>query len=212
MMGKQLKKGVLIAFEGIDGAGKTTQAILVRNWLTDKGYDVIVFKEPTKGSWGQKIREIVNYGRHGISPRDELELFVNDRKENVEQNIRPALEARKLVLMDRYYFSTIAYQGARGIDPDDIRQINEKFAPTPDLVLLLDLSPGLGLSRILNGRDGKLNQFEKEEYLKEVRAIFKRLELPYIQTVDGARSQDDVFNDIRNILSDVVKPFELPTE
>lgn len=210
IMAKQLGKGVLIAFEGIDGAGKTTQAMLVREWLSDMGYDVIVFKEPTKGKWGQKIRKIVDYGRHGISAREELDLFVNDRKENVEQNIRPALEAQKVVLMDRYYFSTIAYQGASGIDPEEIRQINEKFAPPPDLVLLLDLSPRLGLSRIHEGRDGKLTQFEKEEYLRDVRTVFNSLELPYIQRVDGARSQEDVFRDIQNILPDLLKPLELP--
>lgn len=209
-MAKQLKKGVLIAFEGIDGAGKTTQAMLVREWLSNNGYDVIIFKEPTKGKWGQKIREIVDYGRQGISARDELDLFVNDRKEHVKQNIRPALEARKVVLMDRYYFSTIAYQGARGIGTEEIRQINEKFAPTPDIVLLFDLSPRLGLSRVFGGRDGKLTQFEKEEYLKDVRSVFNKLELPYIQRVDGARSEQDVFKDIQNILSDVMKPFELP--
>lgn len=211
-MPKQLKKGVLIAFEGIDGVGKTTQAVLVREWLSNNGYDVVIFKEPTKGKWGQKIREIVDYGRQGISATDELDLFVNDRKENVEQNIRPALEARKVVLMDRYYFSTIAYQGARGLDPDEIRQINESFAPPSDLVLLLDLAPRLGLSRIFNGRDGKLTQFEKEEYLRDVRSVFNSLELPYIQEVDGARSQEDVFRDIRNILSDLMKPFELPAK
>ncbi|MFQ5533068.1 MAG: dTMP kinase, partial [Candidatus Methylomirabilales bacterium] len=183
-MGRPLRKGVLIAFEGIDGAGKTSQVGLVSEWLRKSGYDVIDFKEPTKGVWGQKIHEIAHYGRKGMSPRDELELFVNDRKENVEQNIRPALEQCKLVLLDRYYFSTVAYQGALGIDPGEIRQLNEEFAPRPDLVILLDVSPRLGLSRIINGRD----QFEKEEYLAKVQKIFTELEQPYIQRLDGSRS------------------------
>ena len=210
-MDRSLKKGVLIAFEGIDGAGKTSQVALVKDWLRDGGYDVIDFKEPTKGFWGQKIREIARYGRKGISPRDELQLFMNDRKENVERNIRPALEKCKLVLLDRYYFSTIAYQGALGIDPGEIKQLNEEFAPRPDLVILLDVSPQLGLSRIIDGRDGTVTQFEKEEYLTKVQKIFIDLEQPYIQKVDGSRSKDDVFNIIQNIIPNIVKPFELST-
>ena len=206
-MGKPLRKGVLIAFEGIDGAGKTSQVGLVSEWLRKSGYDVIAFKEPTKGVWGQKIREIAHYGRKGMSPQDELDLFIRDRKENVEQNIRPALEQCKLVLLDRYYFSTVAYQGALGIDPGEIRQLNEEFAPRPDLVILLDVSPRLGLSRIINGRD----QFEKEEYLAKVQKIFTELEQPYIRRLDGSRSKEDVFKDIQNIIPDIVKPFERPT-
>ena len=131
-----MKRGFLIVFEGIDGTGKSTQCELLAKSLTERDMPNIALAEPTRGTWGTKIRRLLSEGRQGISPQEELSWFVNDRKEDIELNIMPALQDNKVVLMDRYYFSTAAYQGALGLDPEQIRLENETFAPIPDRVLI----------------------------------------------------------------------------
>ncbi len=170
----KLSKGFLVAIEGIDGAGKTTQAVLLEESLKKEGYPVLRLKEPGNSIYGDKIREIALKGRENISPQEEFELFLKDRMEDVKKNIRPALDAGKIVIMDRYYFSNIAYQGALGLDPFEIQRKNEEIAPRPDLTIILDITPGEAVRRIKN-RNEPPNEFEREKYLAEVRAIFNLL-------------------------------------
>lgn len=145
----ELRRGVLIAIEGIDGAGKTTQTEILANKLAKEGFPVVTLKEPTDGKWGQMIRKLAQNGRN-LSPEEESRLFLKDRNEDVERNIRPALLQKRIVIMDRYYHSNIAYQGALGVDVDEIRQANEHFAPVPDVVIILDVAPSIGRSRLVN--------------------------------------------------------------
>ncbi|MEW5900014.1 MAG: dTMP kinase [Acidobacteriota bacterium] len=164
----------MIVFEGIDGAGKSTQARLLLKKLRALGYEAVSFGEPTRGRWGREIRKLAK--RAGsLSPEEELDLFVRDREENVQKNLRPALAQGKIVVLDRYYFSTIAYQGAKGLDPARIRRVNENFAVKPDLVFLLDIHPQEGLRRIHHRRRKDL-LFERERYLRKVSKIFRRLQ------------------------------------
>ncbi|HRZ34937.1 MAG TPA: dTMP kinase, partial [Candidatus Paceibacterota bacterium] len=107
--------GFLLAIEGIDGAGKSVQAKAVAAVLLARGLDVVLTREPTRGPWGQLLRESAAKGR--LSPADELKAFIEDRKQHVAELIRPSLEAGRIVITDRYYFSTVAYQGARGFNP-----------------------------------------------------------------------------------------------
>lgn len=165
------KKGCLVSIEGIDGAGKSTQIRLLAEWLREHGVDAVILKEPTDGIYGRQIRQNAAAHRH-VSPEEEMRLFMLDRREDVRDNILPALEAGKLVVMDRYYQSNMAYQGARGLDPAQIEAENERFSPVPDLVIVLDIDPAIGLSRITNHRKTALDSFEKEEYLRRVREIF----------------------------------------
>ncbi|MGD2245859.1 MAG: dTMP kinase, partial [Candidatus Aminicenantes bacterium] len=169
----KLKKGILVVFEGIDGSGKSTQAERLGQRLEEKGLDVINFREPSLGRWGRKIKEKASQP-DSLSPQEELELFLKDRAENVEKNLKPALSKKKVVILDRYYFSTIAYQGAKGIDPNRIRRLNESFTVKPDLVFILDVCAEKGLDRI-KGRKNKELLFERQDYLVKVRAIFKAL-------------------------------------
>lgn len=204
----KLKKGILIALEGIDGAGKTTQAKKLLDTLTKEGYDVVCFKEPTAGKWGLKIREIALNGRDHITLEDELNYFIFDRKEDVKENIQPALDSNKIVIMDRYYHSNIAYQGALGIDPEEIQEKNEsveKF-PIPNIVIILNVAPNIGTSRIKKFRKEQLNKFEQEKYLVKVRNIFNEMKEENIQIIDGAHPIEEVEEHILNIAHNVIEP------
>ncbi len=166
-----MKRGFLIVFEGIDGAGKSTQAEILISRLRERGFDLVYFREPSGSRWGREIKRKAR-DPDSITPAEELELFQKDRKENVEKNLKPALERNKIVVLDRYYFSTIAYQGAKGIDEERIKRMNEEFAVEPDLVFILDIDPREGLDRIKNRRK-KDRLFERADYLAKVRQIFR---------------------------------------
>lgn len=186
---RRLQQGLLLALEGIDGAGKTTQAECLHRLLSEDAWDVIRTKEPTDGTWGRKLRESAQTGR--LSVEEELELFMRDRREHVDSVLRPALTRGAIVIVDRYYFSNAAYQGARGLAPEDILRRNEEFAPRPDLLVLLDVEPEVGVKRIRK-RGDKANLFEEVKYLEKVAAAFRSIERPYLLRVDGGLPIDDI--------------------
>ena len=190
----RLKKGLLVVFEGIDGSGKSTQARRLLRYLKVLGHDVASFREPTRGRWGRAIKRLAKT-EGSLTPEEELDLFVKDRRENIRKNIGPALAAKKVVILDRYYFSTIAYQGAKGIDPARIRRLNERFAVKPDLVFILDIEAGRGLDRI---RDRKRKDllFERESYLARVRKIFNGFQGRRFRHVDARQPKDELAGDI----------------
>jgi dTMP kinase len=186
---KRFDRGVLVALEGIDGAGKTTQAERLSTLLREEGLEVVRTKEPTEGPWGRKLRESAQSGR--LSPEEELECFLRDRREHVETLLKPSLAAGKVVLVDRYYFSTVAYQGSRGLDPAELLRRNEAFAPPPDLLVLMEIPPELSLRRIRR-RSGEENLFEKEDSLRAVDAIFRSMDFPYLLRLDGTASPEEL--------------------
>jgi dTMP kinase len=179
--------GFLIAIEGIDGAGKTTQAHFVQDRLMERKLCVVRTKEPTTGVWGQQLRDSALTGR--LSIEEEVEMFMKDRREHVETLINPALQDGKIVIVDRYYFSTMAYQGARGMDPEELMRRNELFAPEPDLLVVLDIDPKLGLQRIKT-RGDRANHFENNSNLKKAREIFNSIKKPYLQRLDGTQEPE----------------------
>ncbi len=189
-MTEKLKKGVLVVLEGIDGSGKTTQARALLGRLRRRGYRAVFFREPSRGPLGREIKRLA--ARDGsLTPEEELDLFVRDRRENVEKNLRPALAAGKIVVLDRYYFSTIAYQGAKGIDTGRIRRMNEAFAVQPDLVVILDVDPRQGLDRIA-GRRRRDELFEREDYLVRVAGIFRAFRGPKVLHLDGRGDRREI--------------------
>jgi len=196
-MKKKSNQGYLIVFEGIDGGGKTTQAKMLLDSLNAAGYDTVYFREPSGSKWGLKIREKAAQA-DSLTPEEELELFINDRKENVEKNLKPALAEGKIIVLDRYYFSTIAYQGAKGLDPRVIRKQNEEFAVRPDLVFILDIAADGGLHRIKDRGQMDL-LFEREDYLVKVREIFKSFQDDFIFLINAERQLNEIAEEIKSI-------------
>ena len=186
-----MKQGYLIALEGVDGTGKSTQCGLLADYLESVGYSVDRLREPTTGKWGQKIRKILTEGRGDVTPKEELQYFINDRKEDVEQNIAPALKQGKIVLIDRYYYSTAAYQGALGFDPKKIIEDNEAFAPRPDLLFIIRGSLDESFRRIEQGRDS-FSSFEKRDYLEKVQNIFGTFVGSHIRRINGDPPVEEV--------------------
>lgn len=185
-----MKNGLFIVIEGIDGTGKSTQAKRLADWFQSQGRDVILSFEPTNGPWGTKVRESAITGR--LSPEEELQCFLNDRRQHVEETISPALVNGKVVILDRYYFSTMAYQGARGFDPIEIRKQNEAFSPVPDLLLILDLDVDQALARI-GARGDIANEFEKRSNLEFCRNTFLSLsDEPFVRVISAASTPDEV--------------------
>jgi dTMP kinase len=193
-----MSRGLLIVIEGIDGTGKSTQVQRLGDWFTSQGREVVLSREPTAGPWGAKVRETAASGR--LSPELELEYFLNDRRQHVEELIAPALAAGKVVILDRYYFSTMAYQGARGFDPAEIRRQNELFAPVPDLLFVMELDVDTALQRI-GARGDTANEFEKRGNLERCREIFQALkDEPFVRVIDSSGSVDEVARRVRDEL------------
>lgn len=195
--------GIFIVIEGIDGAGKSTQAKMLAEWFEEKGYEVVLTKEPTDTAFGKLIRRLVlTGGREGIidgariSHEAEALLFAADRAEHVDKLIRPSLEAGKVVISDRYFYSSLAYQWARGLDLEWLIDLN-RFAIRPDLVILLDLPVKESMRRI-NRRSLK-SEFDKiVELQRKVRENYLKLVemFPEMRIVNAQNPIDDIHRDI----------------
>ena len=192
--------GLFIVIEGIDGTGKSTQCRRLGEWFSAQGREVVLSREPTDGPWGTKLRESAATGR--LPPDDELRYFLNDRRQHVNEVIKPSLAAGKVVILDRYYFSSMAYQGSRGdFEPVEIRRLNEEFAPQPDLLLILDLDVDAAHRRI-GLRGDSANEFEQHESLTRCREIFLSLkDESFVRVVDSNGTLDDVTGRIREAVS-----------
>lgn len=194
--------GFLVAIEGIDGSGKTTQVEMLAKSCSDNRWAYLVSKEPTNGKYGMQIRNSAFRGR--MSVQDEVDILRKDRAEHVENVIAPALLEEKIVILDRYYFSTAAYQGAHGADADLILADNEQFAPQPDLLIVLDVCPQTGIGRIKN-RGDQPNKFESVESLEQARAIFKHMQRPYKREIDAEAGIEQVSSSVRNFFLAAVR-------
>lgn len=197
----------MIDFEGIDGSGKTTQAEISLNHLFSQGIPGKLFREPTMGKYGIVIRDLLSGSIPGRSPVEVLDLFIKDREENVTMNIQPALKNKEVVLLDRYYFSTMAYQGALGIDVEEIRAKNESFAPKPDLVLIFLVSVEKALSRIRAVRENGTDNYEKETFLRKVDKIFRSFKDPQIRYINGERPLLQVNQDVKVFIENLISEY-----
>ena len=183
-----------ICLEGIDACGKTTQARLLADFLKRRGYPAVYTTEPTRGPVGQMIRKLLSSeGRP--PPVVEAVLFAADRLSHVKGVIEPSLKAGRVLVCDRYYYSSIAYQGSAGLDVDWIRRINS-FAPRPDLAIYLDVSPETALSRLGESK----TVMERLDVQKAVRQVYLSLvEEGELVIVDGERPVREVFEDVKKL-------------
>jgi len=186
-----VERGLLIVFEGLDGCGKSTQLDLLCKSLRAARHDVIVTKEPTDGPVGRRIREMARSNQR-VTPEQELEWFMEDRREHVREILEPGLAAGAIVLSDRYWLSTVAYQGARGLDADAILRANESEFPDPDLALIFEISADEGLARV-NARGGVAEPaFEELEFLTRAAEVFASLDRSWIERIDARSSVDEI--------------------
>lgn len=165
-------KGLFVVFEGIDGSGKTSVCEYTGKLLKESGFDVVITAEPTKDPIGTLIRSSIE----GITQDAEALLFAADRAQHTVQ-IKKWVEDGKIVICDRYYASTLAYQSAsfegESSDMEWLRAMNDRIIMEPDITFLIDVSPETGLRRA-NTR-GKLSKFERTDYLGSVRDVYLSL-------------------------------------
>lgn len=199
-MEKNLYSGKFIVIEGLDGSGQSTQAALLKDFLMKEGKEVVLTKEPTLNSAaGKEIREVLDKKKE-VSSKELQELFTQDRKEHLENLIIPALKEGKIVVSDRYFFSTFAYGTASGLDLDWLISINNEFL-LPDLSFILKVSPEVCIQRIeKRGEETKL--FEKKEKLAKVWQIYQTLPSRFenVYMIDGEKMIKEVFSRVENLV------------
>ncbi|MGQ9530884.1 MAG: dTMP kinase [Candidatus Bathycorpusculaceae bacterium] len=195
------RKSCFICIEGLDGCGKTTQTKLLVKKLRKLGYDAIYTAEPSSGKIGRFIRKYCLHGGKRVSTTVEALLFAADRFEHVEKEIVPALNEGKIVVSDRYVYSSFAYQGAAGLDLKWIRDIN-KHALHPDLALFVDVDPKIAIKRLKS----KKSVMEDLETQEKVRAMyFGFVESGELVRVDGNKSKAEVAKDILKLVVGFLK-------
>ena len=184
--------GFLLVVEGIDGSGKTTLAKTLADTLEVEGHSILRTKEPTDGPFGKKAKEITINDSMTISPQEEWKLFHEDRRQHVQTKVIPALQAGQIVVQDRSWPSTVAYQGERGLDRYRLAEAERLIAPQPDLLLVVDIDPKISLQRIAL-RQKESHAFEKLEFLNRVRKVFLSLEDKIV--IDGNQTPQKVVED-----------------
>ncbi len=200
-----MKKGIFIVIDGIDGSGKSEIVKMLHNYLFSKSkkYRILTTREPTNGRYGKQIREMLRKEKDPLSSDKKLtDLFIKDRKEHIKNIIKPFLKKTNyyelnIVICDRYYYSTIAFQGSQGISMKLLINKNKSFL-RPDIAFILDLEPTIALERIKHREKEK---FEQLEFMRKIRKNFlmlPRLLKDNIKFIDCNKPLKDVFADIKS--------------
>ena len=209
-----MEKGKFIVFEGGEGSGKSTILTKTYEWLIKNNYECITTREPGGIQISEKIREIILDTKNtAMDGRTEALLYAAARRQHLVEKVIPALNSGKIVLCDRFIDSSLAYQGfARGLGIEEIYEIN-KFAIDdymPNLTILFDVEPEIGLSRINKDNNREVNRLDLEEidFHNKVREGYNILLENYqdrIKKIDASQSIDDVFAEVKNILKNYIK-------
>ncbi|RFA08369.1 dTMP kinase [Subtercola boreus] len=203
-MTEPARRGLFVTIEGGDGAGKSTQAALLEEWLIEAGRTVVRTREPGGTDFGLEVREIVLHSRGHITARAEALLYAADRAQHIATKVRPALERGEVVIQDRYIDSSVAYQGAgRVLDGSEIRRLSEWATEDlrPDLTILIDLDEDLARQR-LNNAEKRFDRLEaeKNDFHRRVRESFLSIassEPDRFVVVDGALPAGEISTLIR---------------
>ncbi|MDI6840752.1 MAG: dTMP kinase [bacterium] len=211
-------KGLFIAFEGIEGSGKSTQAKLLYKWLINQGYDCMLTKEPGGTDIGKKIRSVLLDPKHKeLSIETELFLYLADRAQHVAEVITSALSNHQIVITDRFSDSTIAYQGGgRGICDKLIKELNTVATHSimPDLTVIIDMPPECGFSRIKRGhasRKGDRIELEHIDFHKRVRSKYLRIakeNKSRVRVVDGGLPAAKIASQIKDLVKPLLKAMD----
>jgi dTMP kinase len=200
-MEKMRETGFFICVEGLDGCGKTTQTKLLVKRLRKIGYDAVYTAEPSRGRIGVFIRRYCLHGEKRVSAIIEALLFAADRFEHVEKELIPALDRGKMVVSDRYVYSSLAYQGAAELGLRWIEMVNE-HAIRPDLAIFVDVEPEAVVRR-LKPKKSVMEDLETQYKVREVYMNF--VEKGELVKIDGSRSKREVADDILKL---VLKRFD----
>jgi dTMP kinase len=200
-------RGVLITFEGVEGSGKTTQARHLAACLEGRGRRVRLTREPDGTALGQAVRTLFEAGAPGPAPLAEMFLFLAARHQHVVEVIRPALEDGAVVISDRYVDATVAYQGyGRGVDPQTIRELNliATGGVLPDLTILLDLAPALGIRRIAGRAHDSFETLglDFHERVRQGYLEIARAEKERVAVVGGDQAEAEVRDAIQALVVD----------
>ncbi|MEA2104379.1 MAG: dTMP kinase [Candidatus Cloacimonadota bacterium] len=211
-----ITNGLFITFEGIEGCGKSTQAKLLAKNLTKAGYEILLTREPGGPQISEKIRDILlDNQNEEMYKLTEIFLYMASRSQHTFQWIKPALEEGKIIICDRYYDSTFAYQGAaRNIPADIVKSINKIaiLGTNPDTTFLVDVPVNVGLARInkLTENGGNIDRLESEsvEFHQRVRDSYLKLSEEYserIAVLNGLEKVDSLQSKIQKMLKNKYK-------
>jgi len=195
------QKGIFVCIEGLDGSGKTTHAYrLVRN-LQKKGFDAVYTTEPSRGELGKFIRGTILEGKKRVPGVVEAVLFAVDRVEHLEKHVKPALKEGKIVVSDRCVYSSLAYQGAAGLDLEWIEEIN-RFALPADLAIYIDVPPEVVVKRIRR-KKSVMERLETQRRVKEV--YMKFVDKGKLMPIDGDRRKAEVEQKLLSVIMDFLE-------
>lgn len=205
-----MSKGLFITVEGIDGSGKSTQIQLIEIFLKEKGYDVLLLREPGGTSIGEKIRSIILDAKNKeMADTTEMLLYAAARAQIVKEIIKPAIEAGKAVICDRFIHSSYVYQGyGRGIELKMIELVNSVAMGDvfPNITFFFDITPKEALKRRSNRGEFDRIEMENMDFYERVYEGYKDLAKKYpevIKTIDARGSVEEVFEQVRGVLANM---------
>lgn len=193
------KKPFFIVFEGIDGSGKSTLCKSLTEKLSERGILSVGFTEPTNLETGKYLRKFLR-GEIELGREEQIEAFLNDREESLKQNILPSLQSGKNVLLDRYMYSTAAYQSGEDLSPETILDKNlKRNFKTPDVLFYLDLNPTIALERLSRRKEDK-ERFETLSQLQKIHSAYERILPKETIRIDGENGPDQIASECLEIL------------
>lgn len=203
-----MNKGLFITFEGADGCGKTTQMNLLAQYLREKGFDVVVTREPGGKGLGEKLREILlNYDGE-VSSVCESFLFLADRAQNVDITVKPAVEQGKIVLCDRHGDSTVAYQGyGRGLDIERIEMLNSIATSNrkPDLTLVFDIDVETSMKRVGTEKDRMESAgIEFHNRVRQGYLDIAKKEPNRVKVINAVKSIEEINREVISIIDGII--------